>query len=129
MSSLTDTPAENPRDPRVLIIEDEPLVAESLRADLIDAGFDVVGVAPRLEKALRLIEESACDIAIVDANLAGVSAAPAAVALAARKLPFVVLSGYTRSQLSNEFAAAVFVQKPYRISRLLAEVNALLPRR
>ena len=117
------------RPTRVLIIEDEPLVAENLRADLIDAGFYVVGVAPKLEKALRLIEEAACDVAIVDANLAGVSAAPAAAALTARNLPFVVLSGYARGQLSSEFAMAAFVQKPCRMSRLLDEIRALLPQR
>jgi DNA-binding response OmpR family regulator len=129
---MTDSPvpsADPARATRVLIIEDEPLVAENLRADLIDAGFDVVGVAPKLDKALRFIEEVACDIAIVDANLAGVSAAPAAAALTARNLPFVVLSGYSRGQLSSEFATASFVQKPCRMSRLLDEMRALLPRR
>lgn len=124
---MSDTAA--PPATRVLIIEDEPLVAENLRADLIDAGFDVVGVAPKLERALRLIEEAACDVAIVDANLAGVSAAPAAAALSARNLPFVVLSGYARGQLSSEFAAGAFVQKPCRMSRLLDEIRALLPPR
>lgn len=128
---MTNPAGPSPDAPRarVLIIEDEPLVAENLRADLIDSGFEVIGVAPKLEKALRLIGEAACDIAIVDANLAGVSAAPAAAALTARHLPFVVLSGYTRSQLSSEFQAAVFVQKPYRIGRLLAEVRTLLAER
>ena len=80
MNDPSTPPADAAPATRVLIIEDEPLVAENLRADLIDAGFDVVGVAPKLDRALRLIEEGACDIAIVDANLAGVSAAPAAAA-------------------------------------------------
>ena len=127
MNDSAASPANGARATRVLIIEDEPLVAENLRADLIDAGFDVVGVAPKLERALRLIEEANCDIAIVDANLAGVSAAPAAAALTARNLPFVVLSGYARGQLSSEFATAAFVQKPCRMSRLLDEIRALLP--
>jgi DNA-binding response OmpR family regulator len=121
------TPTAGVRPPaRVLIIEDEPLVAENLRADLLDFGFEVVGIAPKVDKALKLIEHEACDIAIVDANLAGVSAAPAVAALKARGLPFIVLSGYTRAQLPNEFAAAAFVQKPYRIARLIAEIRALL---
>ena len=115
--------------PRVLIIEDEPLLAENLRAELIDAGFEVVGVAGRIEKALRLIAEVVCDIAIVDANLAGRTAAPAAAALVARKLPFVALSGFARSQLPDEFASAVFVQKPYRFDDLLGEVRSMLSRK
>ncbi len=125
MSDLTDI-AGIGASARVLIVEDEPLVAENLRADLLDFGFEVVGIAPKVDKALKLIEDTACDIAIVDANLAGVSAAPAAAALKARGLPFIVLSGYTRTQLPNEFAAAVFVQKPYRIARLIAEIRTLL---
>jgi DNA-binding response OmpR family regulator len=126
---MNSSRANAPPMVRVLIVEDEPLLAESLRADLTDAGFEVVGVAPKIDKALMLIEEVAYDLAIIDANLGGVSAAPAAVALTSRKVPFIVLSGYARAQLSDEFAAAAFVQKPYRLGRLMEEVKALLARR
>ena len=115
-----------PKPVRVLIVEDEPLVAENLRADLIDEGFEVVGIAARVESALSLIHGMRFDVAILDANLAGVSAAPAAVALSARKLPFMVLSGYAREQLQREFSDAVYVQKPYRIRKLIDELNSLL---
>jgi DNA-binding response OmpR family regulator len=115
-----------PKPVRVLIVEDEPLVAENLRADLIDEGFEVVGVAARVESALRLIHGTGFDVAIIDANLAGVSAAPAAAALSARSLPFMVLSGYAREQLQREFSGAVYVQKPYRIRKLIDELNSLL---
>ena len=53
----------------------------------------------KLEKARALIESDACDVAIVDANLAGVSASPAAIALAALGLPFIVTSGYSPEQM------------------------------
>jgi DNA-binding response OmpR family regulator len=111
---------------RVLVVEDEPLVAENLRADLDDAGFDVVGVAPRLDRALRLIAELGFDAAILDANLAGTSAAPAAAVLSMRKIPFVVLSGYAREQLPREFSNAVYVQKPYRPNQLISQVKSLI---
>ena len=123
MSAPPDTAAE---PIRVLVVEDEPLVAENLRADLVDAGFAVVGVAARLEKALRLIEEVAFDVAILDANLAGTSAAPAAAALSARKLPFVVLSGYAREQLQRQFSEGVYLQKPYRVAELVDHLRSLL---
>jgi DNA-binding response OmpR family regulator len=115
-----------PKPVRILIVEDEPLVAENLRADLIDEGFEVVGVAARLESALRLIHGIGFDVAILDANLAGISAAPAAAALSARGLPYMVLSGYARGQLQREFSDAVYVQKPYRIRKLIDELNSLL---
>ena len=111
---------------RVLIVEDEPLVAENLRADLIDEGFEVVGIAARVESALNLIHGMVFDVAIIDANLAGRSAAPAAAALSARSLPFMVLSGYAREQLQGEFSEAVYVQKPYRIRKLIDTLNSLL---
>jgi DNA-binding response OmpR family regulator len=111
---------------RIILIEDEPLIAENLRTDLVDAGFEVVGVASRIGEAMKLIEEIECDAAILDANLAGTSSAPAAAALAARNIPCIVLSGYARDQLSSAFSEAFYVQKPYRISQLAIELAALV---
>lgn len=110
---------------RVLVVEDEPLVAENIRADLEDAGFEVVGVAVRLSAALRLIEEMEFDAAVLDANLAGASAVEAAVALSARKLPFIVLSGYAHEQLPREYAQASYLQKPYRVDDLIGRLKTL----
>ncbi len=125
--TLPSSSAVDPAEPaRVLIVEDEPLVAENLRDDLVEAGFEVVGVAPRVESALKLIEGTGFDVAIIDANLAGTSAAPAAAALSARGLPFMVLSGYAREQLQREFSEAVYIQKPYRVRKLIDALNSLL---
>jgi DNA-binding response OmpR family regulator len=125
--TLPSNSAVDPAEPaRVIIVEDEPLVAENLREDLVEAGFEVVGVAPRVESALKLIEGTGFDVAIIDANLAGTSAAPAAAALSARGLPFMVLSGYAREQLQREFSEAVYIQKPYRVHKLIDALNSLL---
>ena len=125
--TLPSNSAVDPAEPaRVIIVEDEPLVAENLRDDLVEAGFEVVGVAPRVESALELIEGTGFDVAILDANLAGTSAAPAAAALSARGLPFMVLSGYAREQLQREFSEAVYIQKPYRVRKLIDALNSLL---
>jgi DNA-binding response OmpR family regulator len=125
--TLPSNSAIDPAEPaRVLIVEDEPLVAENLRDDLVEAGFEVVGVAARVESALKLIEGTGFDVAIIDANLAGTSAAPAAAALSARSLPFMVLAGYAREQLQREFSDAVYIQKPYRIRKLIDDLNSLL---
>ncbi len=126
MMNLPPMPDKNKRTARVLIIEDEPIIALGLEDVLIDAGFQIAGVAGKLEKALALIESGACDVAIVDANLAGVSASPLAIALAARGLPFIVMSGYSPEQLQGEFSGALFVQKPCRPELLIATLNSLL---
>ena len=118
-----------PQRSRILIVEDEPLVAEDLRIVLVEAGFEIAGVAFRVATALSLIESVGCDAAIVDANLAGASAVPVAAALSARGLPFVVLSGYTREQLQSEFSGGFFIQKPYRLTELIEGLSAILRKR
>ena len=111
---------------RILIVEDEPVIALSLEELLVDAGFKIAGIAGKLDKALALIASGACDAAIVDANLAGVSAAPIASALKARGHPFIVLSGYSSDQLQGDFPGTFFIQKPVRFAQLIAAVNTIL---
>jgi DNA-binding response OmpR family regulator len=111
---------------RLLIVEDEPLVAEDLRDSLAEQGFEIVAVAARLAKALECIATLDFDAAIVDANLVGKSAAPVAVELSRIGRPFIVLSGYSRAQLPAEFGPATFFQKPYRIEQLVDGLKGLL---
>lgn len=113
---------------RVLILEDEPMIALGIEDILLDAGFAIAGVAYKLENGLALIESGACDAAIVDSNLAGVSADPAAIALMARGLPFIVLSGYSRDQLKSGFAGGRFLQKPCRPELLIETLTDVLPK-
>ena len=121
------TTEARPQKPRILIVEDEPMLAFALEETLIEAGFEIAGVAARLETALALIEIGDCDAAIVDANLAGVSAGPAALALKARAIPFVVVSGYSREQHPVAFSGALFVQKPHRSEQLVHALCSVLP--
>ena len=110
----------------ILIVEDEPMLAYALEELVADAGFLIAGVAGRLEAALAMIESGVCDAAILDANLHGVSASPAASALAARGIPFIVLSGYSRDQLQGAFAGALHLQKPCQPERLIQALHGIL---
>jgi DNA-binding response OmpR family regulator len=112
--------------PRILIVEDEPVIALTLEEVLIDAGFAIAGVAGKLDKALALVESDACDAAVVDANLVGVSASPVAIALAARGLPYIVMSGYSPDQMRGEYPRAIFLSKPCRPELLLETLNSIL---
>ena len=112
--------------PRILIVEDEPMLAYALEECLLEAGFAVAGVASRLAAALAVIESGALDAAILDTNLAGTSASPVALALAARGLPFIVLSGYLPSQQPEGFSGGQHLQKPCRPDRLIAALHDLL---
>jgi DNA-binding NtrC family response regulator len=117
--SRSPTIGNNQKKVRVLIIEDEPMIAFALEECLIEAGFEIAGVAGRLEAALTLIESKVFDVAILDTNLAGVSAGPAAVEMRARGLPFVVVSGYLPNQQHADFKGAFCLQKPCSLPRLI----------
>src|SRR5271170_491250 len=112
MSALVTT-LDTPRR-RVLIVEDEPVLAFALEELLVESGFAIAGVAARLETALAIIESGVCDCAILDTNLAGVSADPAATALASLGLPFIILSGYSPDQQHGAISSANRLQKPCR---------------
>jgi DNA-binding response OmpR family regulator len=114
------------RRAKIIIIEDEPVIALDLEDVLTSEGFEVVGVATRLDKALAMIAHIIFDVAILDANLAGVSSDPVATALTARQLPFVVLSGYSLKQKQAMFPGAHFIQKPCKPALLVATLNTIL---
>jgi DNA-binding response OmpR family regulator len=105
----------------ILIVEDEPMLAFALEEFLIDAGFEIVGVAGRIETALAMIESGGFDAAILDA-----SAGPAALALRARGVPFIVVSGYLASQQQSAFKGALCLQKPCPPDRLIQALRSIL---
>lgn len=112
---------------RVLIVEDEWMIADGLTAALTRGGCTVVGVAGSLGKGLKLARELTFDVAVLDANLNGTSAQPIAAALQGRGIPFLVVSGYASNQRSGALAAAPFLPKPYDEAELVAHVLALVP--
>jgi CheY-like chemotaxis protein len=114
---------------RILIVEDEPMIALDLQELLEAEGFAVAGIAGRLEGALVRIQKADFDVVILDANLAGVSSSPAAAALAAADIPFVVLSGYSLKQQQAAFPTLHFVQKPCRPEQLVGVLKAIGPKR
>jgi len=123
---LTIGPAQ--RQWRVLVVEDEPMIAFALEQMLIDEGFAIAGVAGNLQEALAIIETGVCEVAILDANLAGVNSGPAATALTARGVPFIVMSGYSPDQYGNEFFGdAPRLQKPCPEDRIILTLRGILP--
>jgi DNA-binding response OmpR family regulator len=110
---------------RVLIVEDEYLIALDAADTLERAGLKVVGIAGSVKKALKLLAESGCDAALLDANLDGDSAEPVATALHQRGIPFLVVTGYTMEQRLGALAKAPFLSKPYMAADLTAAVLAL----
>jgi DNA-binding response OmpR family regulator len=98
---------------RVFVVEDEALVLLELQDMLSDRGVVVAASALRLEDAVAKAAEVACDVAILDVNLAGKRIDPVARVLADRGIPFIFVSGYDHSSLSPEFRERPLVAKPY----------------
>jgi DNA-binding response OmpR family regulator len=113
---------------RVLVVEDEPLIAFDVAEYLREAGFEVVGPAASVSAALRLLKAQGCDLAVLDVNLGRETAAPIADALAAKSLPFIALSGYSSDQLPKGFENAPMLTKPVDPKRLVAELRRLKQR-
>ncbi|MBX6742189.1 MAG: response regulator [Acetobacteraceae bacterium] len=110
---------------RVLVVEDEALVAMLVEDALLDAGASVIGPAATVAEALALLEREAPEAAVLDLNLAGETSTPVADALAARGVPFVVATGYGAEGLPPGHAAVPVLAKPYDPDELTAALGRL----
>lgn len=108
------------RGKRVLVVEDEMLVALNLEDLLVDLGAEVVGPAMRLETALDLARSERLDVAVLDINLHGGRSYPVAEVLRDRGLPFIFATGYGHAEGSEAFAHVPTLTKPYRSGELAA---------
>jgi DNA-binding NtrC family response regulator len=101
-------------------VKDEMLLAMDLEALLEGWGAEVLGPVPSVEKALDVLAQDRPDAATLDMNLSGTSSLPLASELAARDIPFLVISGYSdaRGEFDN-FEDVRFMKKPYDQRELL----------
>jgi DNA-binding response OmpR family regulator len=111
---------------RILVVEDEPLVAIMAAAALEKAGCTVVGPAPTLAEALRLAEEERLDAAVLDRNLGGQCSDSVAERLRERGILFAVVTGYADTGLPLEFAEVPSLAKPFEPDKLVALVAGLV---
>lgn len=99
---------------RVLIVEDESLVAMLLETILEDMGCTPVGPASTIEEGLAMAgDESALDAALLDVNVAGQQIFPVAELLKARGVPFVFSTGYGEGGLPDAWRGQATIQKPF----------------
>jgi len=110
---------------RVLIVEDEFLVALQLEDDLKSAGAETVGPYGDLVSATAAAKREDFDVAVLDINLNGRLVYPLADELTARETPFVFVSGYGLSNLPERFRSAPRMAKPYDLAGLIGEIRRL----
>lgn len=114
------------RGARVLVVEDEALLAMTLEDWLREWGFDVVGPAMTLAAARELAGSAAIDVAILDVNLVGEASYPVAELLAGRGIPYLFATGYGSAAEERAGPGIQVLHKPYRGEELRGAVTALL---
>lgn len=111
---------------RVLLVEDEPLVAMDLQFELEDAGAEVVAIARTVPEALDMARSAGLDLALLDGNLRGEPVDAVAELLASRGVPFCFVSGYGREHLPQGFRDAPLIEKPFRPDALRVILTGIL---
>jgi CheY-like chemotaxis protein len=115
---------------RVLVIEDEMIVAMLLEDMLADLGCTVLGPAARVDQALTIIAATrSLDAAVLDVNLNGQKSYPVADALVARGVPFLFTTGYRRDSVMNGYRSFPQLEKPFKLSELADALAKLLTAR
>ena len=115
---------------RVLVVEDEWLIAAEIGRALEGAGAVVLGPAHSVEQALALLRDGAAppDAALLDVNLRGEAVTPVALALAERGVPFALVTAYAAEGLDGPLRAAPRVGKPFTAAGLVRAVARLPPK-
>ena len=108
---------------RILIIEDEMMIAMMVEDFLADLGWDVVGVAGTLDRALAMVRDAVIDAAVLDVNLNGRDTFAAAEILSERHIPFVFATGYGVKGIADRFRAVPTLTKPYQRDELAAALR------
>jgi PAS domain S-box-containing protein len=100
------------RGNRILVVEDEALVAIALCDTLCECGFEIVGPCSTVSEALSVISAVKFDAAVLDVNLNGEMIYPAAELLAERGIPFVFMTGYSVEGIDIRFQSMKAMHKP-----------------
>jgi CheY-like chemotaxis protein len=115
-----DVRADSTKDPsthtmpckRILIVEDEALVAMILEDQLQELGLAIVGCCATVAEAIKLLDADTPDAAILDVNLGGQFVYPVADRLIDRGIPFVFVTGYGRESVDQRYSAIRVLEKP-----------------
>lgn len=114
---------------KLLIVEDETLVAMLLEDIVAEAGGTVVGTASRVMHAIEMVNDKTLriDLAILDVNVGGEEVFPVAEALALRNVPFAFATGYENASLPEKWRVRPMLQKPFSEEQVLRLLQAAVP--
>lgn len=112
---------------RILVVDDEPMVAIMLEDALQEFGYQVVGPVENLRSAVQLAGSERIDAAIVDINIDGQVSDAVADKLIERGIPFIFASGYARAN-GLRYAQVPLLRKPFSVEDLQRALEAILTR-
>ena len=110
---------------RILVVEDETLIAVMIEDTLVELGCEIVGPTGRLDTALQLANEGKFDAAVLDVTIRGGKVYPVAEQLVAHGIPFVFASGYGDWALPETLRNKPRLMKPFTISALEDRIRLL----
>jgi len=114
-----------PRSPRILVVEDQMLVALEIASLLEDIGCEPVGPVGHVQTAMLAVTKERLDAALLDVDLAGESVEPIADFLRRGGIPFALVTGYARDRLPVRLREYPYVAKPFTFAEVTAAVWAL----
>jgi CheY-like chemotaxis protein len=129
MNASEGKPAAAQNGHRILVVEDEFLIRMLLEDMLADLGYQLAGVAGRVEEAAELVKTADFDLAILDVNLDGHDVYPVADLISERGLPFMFVTGYGGRGLPEAYRHRPTLQKPFQLDELSKTLARLLPAR
>ncbi len=109
------------------MVEDEFLIRMLLEDMLTDLGYELVGVAGRVDEAAEMAQTKDFDLAILDVNLDGQDVYPVADLIGKRGLPFMFVTGYGGRGLPDNYRNRPTLQKPFQLDELKRMLAQLLP--
>ncbi|TNC65391.1 response regulator [Rubellimicrobium roseum] len=111
------------RGRRILVVEDDFVVADDFRCALEQDGAEVVGPVSNVAQALALLPGAPpLDAAILDINLGGLMVYPVADVLRQHGIPFVFVSGYDHEEVPDSYADVPYCEKPLDVRRCVREL-------
>ena len=110
---------------RVLLVEDELIIAMMVESVITNMGFEVIGPVVHIDQALRLVADGEFDCAILDVNIRGGNSYAVADLLIARDCPFVMATGYSDWSIPPHLIGQKRLTKPYSTEALESELKLL----
>lgn len=115
---------------KILVVEDEYLIADDLAALLREAGAEIIGPVASLPTAMRVVGDTqVIDAAVLDINLREVSVYPLVDELMRRSVPMVFMTGYGENNIPRDYAAIPRCEKPTGAMHVVGTLRALMESR